>query len=136
MSYIIPDRELFDRGVLIEIKHNKDLHVDLEGLYLLHEGKLLCEGESIVPCVYKKILSYRNGFARAINVAGMLVYVNNHGMELVAHEFPFVPELCEDFDETGNAEVVCLVEGVFMLKGTMDAGGIIQLSGFNTSSEE
>ena len=64
MSFIhLPDRELFEEGVLLTSEYNEDVRCDLFGL------RRLSDNTDIIPCVYKSILSYRNGFARVIDLA-------------------------------------------------------------------
>ena len=125
MSYIhLPDQELFEKGVLLTSEYNEDIRCDLQGLYIVSDGK------SIIPCIYKKILSYKNGFARAIDLAGRLIYVSETDC-LFDCELPFVQELCDDFDEDGKASIACLVDGVFIVKGHMNTDGEMFLKGYN-----
>lgn len=119
-----PNQQLFDEGVLIKSEDHPDIRVQLFGLY----GK--CDGRIIIPCRYKSILSYRNGIARAIDLAGRLVYITENGEQLFDPQFPFVPELCEDFDEDGKAKIACLVN-CFVIEGTMDDDGTMHLKNYN-----
>lgn len=126
MSYIhLPDQELFEEGVLLTSEYNEDIRCDLQGLYRLSSGK------SILPCIYKKVLSFKNGFARAIDLAGRLIYVSEDGDRLFDYELPFVQELCDDFDEDGKASIACLVDGFFIVKGHMNTDGEMFLKDYN-----
>lgn len=126
MSFVhLPDKELFEEGVLLETEYNKDLRCDLQGLYRLSDG------EHFVPCLYKKVLSYKNGFARVIDLAGNLRYVGQNGDYIFDRELPFVPELCDDFDENGKAYIACLIDGTFIVSGYMNTDGEFFLKNYN-----
>lgn len=127
MSYIhLPDKELFDGGVLIVSNYNTQIRCDVFGLYRL------CDSKNVVPCIYRRILSFRNGFAKAIDLAGRLVYVSEDGDVLFDYELPFIQELCEDFDEDGNAKIACLVDSTHIIKGHMDLHGTMILKGYSS----
>lgn len=127
MSFVhLPDRELFEEGVLLTSEYNKDIRCDLYGLYRLSDSK------NIIPCLYKSILSYRNGFARVIDLAGNLKYVSETDC-LFDRELPFVQEFCYDFDEDGIALIGCLVDGYYIVKGKMNTDGEMFLKGYNES---
>ena len=132
MSYHIPDRELFEGRVLIKCLYNEELRCELQGLCQLKEGVEADDDATDIPCIYKKILSHKNGFTRAINIAGNLVYICDDGYQIFDRELPFIPELCEDFDETGIAKIACLVEGVFIVKGHMNKDGEMFLKAYNS----
>lgn len=123
----MPDRELFDENILIVCEYNKDVRCDLYGLCSVEEENI------VIPCIYKSILSHKNGFARAIDLSGRLVYVSDTGEHIFDYELPFVKELCDDFDEHGHAKIACLVDEVFIVKGYMDADGTMFLKGYNCS---
>ena len=126
MSYIhLPDKELFEEGVLLTSEYNEEIRCDLQGLYRLSNSK------SILPCIYKKVLSFKNGFARAIDMAGRLIYVSEDGDSLFDCELPFVQELCDDFDEDGKASIGCLVNATYIIKGHMNTDGEMFLKGYN-----
>ena len=129
-SYI-PDKELFESGVLIKYEYNDELKYQLQGLCWITEADKSDNVHSI-PCIYKKILSYKNGFARAINPAGNLVYIGEDGDVIYDRELPFVIELCEDFDENGKAKIACLVDGVFIVRGYMNQHGDMFLKNYNS----
>ena len=132
MSYHIPDRELFEGRVLIKYEYNKELRCDLQGLCHIRED-IVFDGDLFdIPCIYKKILSHKNGFTRAINIAGNLVYIADNGYRIFDRELPFIPELCEDFDETGIAKIACLIEGVYIVKGYMNNDGEMFLKSYNS----
>lgn len=117
------DRELFDKGVLIRYRYDKTLRCELQGLYRLKDTTGLYNGETFIPCVYKKILSYKNGFARVITITGNMIYVRDDGEKFFDQELPFIPELCSDFDKNGKASIACLIEGVLIVRGYMDREG-------------
>ena len=125
-KFIIPERELFDEGIFIIHDYNEELRCELEGIYGI--GNIF----NYIPCMYKKVLSCKNGFARAINIAGNLVYIGANGEKLFDYEFPFVPELCEDFDKDGRAKIACLVDETFILKGYMNSDGEMFLKDYNS----
>ena len=126
MSFIeVPDKELFEDGVILIRKFSWEIRDNVFGLYRL-------EGEQhIVPCVYKKVLSFKNGFARVIDMACNLKYVGENGNIIFDSELPFIPELCDDFDENGIAQIACLVDGYKIVKGFMDTDGAMFLKGYN-----
>lgn len=125
-NFKVPDRELFEEEILISYEYNEELRCDLEGIYRIGDEF------KFIPCLYKKVLSYKNGFARVINMAGNLVYISSNGEKLFDYEFPFIPELCEDFDEDGRASIACLADGAFILKGYMNSDGEMFLKDYNS----
>lgn len=126
MSYMYqPDKELFEEGVLLVRDFDSKIKCELVGLYKTGNAK------QIIPCIYKSILSFKNGFARVIDLAGRLIYVSEDGERLFDQELPFVRELCEDFDQEGNASIACLIEGVFVIKGHMNTDGEMLLEDYN-----
>ena len=126
MSFFeVPDRELFEDGVILIRSFNWDIRDNVYGLYRQEENK------HIVPCVYKKVLSFKHGFTRVIDIAHNLKYVDENGSIIFDSELPFIPELCDDFDETGIAQIACLVDGHRVVKGFMDKEGAMFLKGYN-----
>ena len=117
------DKELFENGVCITRKFNEQLQIELQGI---RSTKNNAESETEtfdIPCIYKKILSYKNGFARAIDMSGSLIYISHDGEKLFDREFPFIAELCSDFDETGVAKIGCLWDEAFIITGYMNEYG-------------
>ena len=120
-----PDGELFEEGVFLIVKWNDKICSNLYGLLRLKDGK------TILPCLYKSILGFKNGFARAINMAGSLIYVSEEGESLYDRELPFIPELCADFDKSGRANIACLIDSYQIINGYMTRDGEMFLSGYN-----
>jgi len=131
MGLLLPDRENFDEGVFIAYQYDTMLRCELQGLLMLNSKSFEDGGNIFIPIIYKKILSYRNGVARAINIAGNLIYIRNDGEKLYDQEFPFIPELCEDFKKNGKAKVGCLLDGEIVLRGTMNRDGDLFLKDYS-----